>query len=65
MKVHKYVLRRLFYDECQRFVGRYGKNPISGLKRVLSANKIKYESVTKNEIIIVVGEKRLTVKQED
>ncbi len=65
MKVHKYVLHRLFHDEYQRFLGRYSQNPIAGLKRALSANKIKYEIVDDKEIIIVMGEKRLRLKQED
>ena len=65
MKVHRYVLRRLFRDEYARFIGRLGANPIAGLDRVLKANKIGYESVVQNEITFMVGDKKLVVKQED
>ena len=65
MKVHKYVLRRLLRDEYARWVGQFSKNPIAGLKRVLNVQKIKYESISKDEITIVVGERKLRIKQED
>ena len=65
MKVHKYVLKRLLKDECDRLIWQYRSKPLEGVKRVLAANKVKFESPSENEIIIVVGEKKLIVKQED
>jgi len=65
MKVHKYVLKRLLKDECERLILQYRSKPLEGVKRVLAANKVKFESFSENEIIIAVGEKKLIVKQED
>jgi len=65
MKVHKYVFRRLLQDECDRFVRRYGKNPLTGLKQMLDQNKVKYTTLSKDEIIVVVGEKKIRLVQED
>jgi len=65
MKVHKYVFRRLLQDECDRFIGRYGKNPLTGLKQMLDQNKVKYTTLSEDEIIVVVGEKKIRLVQEN
>ena len=65
MKIQKYVLRRLFKEECSRFLDRYAHKPMTGLKKLLDMNKVDYESIEKTEILIRVGSKKLRVTQED
>jgi hypothetical protein len=64
-KVHKYVLRRLIHEEYMRWLGQFGKNPITGLKKALDSNGIKYKTIGEKEMIISIGEKKLVIKQED
>ena len=65
MKVHKYVLKRLLKDECDRLIWQYRSKPLEGVKRVLAANKVKFESPSEKEVIVVVGEKKLRIIEED
>ena len=64
-QVHKYVLRRLFRDEYERFIERYGKNPLVGIKRILAANKMDYVVSGSSEVILRIGEKKVVIRQED
>jgi len=65
MKIQKYVLRRIFKEECSRFLDRYAQNPLTGLKKLLDMNKIEYKTVGETEIIVQAGSRTLRVVQED
>ena len=57
MKVRRHIVKKIFKEECIRFLERWKSSPLGGIKRILDANKIEYE-LNGDELIVTVSESR-------